>query len=132
MDSERGKEAYLNQLIFIDKKVEALIDEILAGSKVAPIIVLQSDHGPNFAFPGRYDLQNPPQEVLREKMRIFSAFYLPGESDFLYDSISPVNTFRLIFNHYFGANFPPLEDRSYFSTLEFPYQLIDVSDLIQE
>ena len=132
VDSEREKEAYLNQLIFIDKKVEALIDEILAGSKVAPIIVLQSDHGPNFAFPGRYNLQKPPEEILREKMRIFSAFYLPGgESDFLYNSISPVNTFRLIFNHYFGSNFPPLDDRSYFSTLEFPYQLIDVTDLIE-
>jgi len=25
-------------------------------------------------------------------------------------AISPVNTFRLIFNHYFGADYPLLED----------------------
>ena len=27
-----------------------------------------------------------------------------------YDNISPVNSFRLIFNHYFGANYDLLED----------------------
>jgi hypothetical protein len=132
LDSERLKEQYLNQLIFIDKKIEALIDEIFAGSRVAPVIVLQSDHGPNFAFPGRYNLENPPQEILREKMRIFSAFYFPGgESDFLYRSVSPVNTFRLIFNRYFGSSFPLLDDRSYFSTVASPYRLVDVTDLIE-
>ena len=132
LDSEQLKERYLNQLIFIDKKVEALIDEILTGSKVPPIIVLQSDHGPNFAFPGRYNLQNPPQEILREKMRIFNAFYFPdGESDFLYSSVSPVNTFRLIFNRFFGSNFPRLDDLSYFSTIEYPYRLTDVTAIIE-
>ena len=131
LDSAQQKEAYLNQLIFIDKKVEELIDEILTCSRMAPIIILQSDHGPNFAFPGKYHLQNPPPEVLREKMRIFNAFYLPnGENDFLYDSMSPVNTFRLIFNRYFGSNFLLLKDESYFSTLKFPYRLTNVTDLI--
>jgi hypothetical protein len=132
LDSEQLKERYLNQLIFIDKKIEELIDEILAGSRVAPIIVLQSDHGPNFAFPGRYKLQNPPQEILRERMRIFNAYYLPGgKSEFFYRSVSPVNTFRLLFNHYFGSSFPLLDDRSYFSTAEFPYRFTDVTDLIE-
>jgi len=28
----------------------------------------------------------------------------------LYDNISPVNTFRLIFSQYFGADYPLLED----------------------
>jgi hypothetical protein len=131
LDSAQQKEAYLNQLIFIDKKVEELIEKILTGSSTAPIIILQSDHGPNFAFPGKYYLQNPPPEVLQEKMRIFNAFYLPGcENDFLYDFISPVNTFRLIFNRYFGSNFLLLNDESYFSTLQFPYRLTNVTNLV--
>jgi hypothetical protein len=125
------REAYLNQLTFIDMKVEALIKGILSRSSTAPIILLQADHGPNFAFPGQYHLQNPPHEILREKMLIFNALYLPGDgSDFLHDSISPVNTFRLIFNRYFDADFNLLKDKSYFSTLEFPYRLSDVTDLV--
>ncbi len=132
LDTEQKKEAYLNQLIFIDKKIENLIDEILTRSEVDPIIILQSDHGPNFAFDGGYMLQNPPQEILLEKMRILNAYYLPdGESNFLYESVTPVNTFRLIFNRYFGSNFPLLEDQSYFSTLDYPYRLINVTHLVQ-
>jgi hypothetical protein len=132
MSYEQLKEAYLGQLTFIDRKVEELLDEILSQSKVAPIIALQADHGPNFAFPGQYSLQNPPQEVVREKMRIFSAYHLPGsESDLLDLSISPVNTFRMIFNHYFGTSLPVLDDRSYYSTLEFPYRWSDVTDYMR-
>jgi hypothetical protein len=31
-------------------------------------------------------------------------------------ALSPANTFRLIFNQYFGGSYPLLEDVSYFST----------------
>ena len=127
------KEGYLNQLTFIDRKVEALIETILTRSKTAPIIILQGDHGPNFAFPIKhhYNLQNPPHEILREKMRIFNALHLPdGGSDFLHEALSPVNTFRLIFNRYFNADFTLLDDKSYFSTLDFPYRLSNVTDLV--
>ena len=128
---EQKKEAYLNQLIFIDKKIEELIDKILRKSQTEPIIILQSDHGPNFAFDGGYDLQNPSQGILLEKMRILNAYYLPdGGSDSLYETITPVNTFRLIFNQYFDVNLPLLEDQSYFSTLEDPYTFTNVSSLI--
>ena len=33
----------------------------------------------------------------------------------LYPAISPVNSFRLIFNEYFGANYPLLPDQTYIS-----------------
>jgi hypothetical protein len=69
--------------------------------------------------------------VLLEKMRIFTAIYLPGsDAGFLYASISPVNIFRLIFNHYYGSTFTSLDDQSYFSTLESPHVLKNVTDLL--
>ena len=41
-------------------------------------------------------------------------YHLPDDGDrMLYPSISPVNSFRFIFNHYLGADFDLLEDRSY-------------------
>jgi hypothetical protein len=104
--------AYVDQLICVNKMVEALADEILASSEVPPIIVLQADHGPS---------------DLRERMRIFNAYYLPEDGrSYLYPSITPVNTFRLIFDFYFGTDLGLLEDKSYFSNYSHPYQFIQV------
>jgi hypothetical protein len=48
-------------------------------------------------------------------MRILNAYYLPdaggGE---LYESISPVNSFRVLFNTYFGGKLELLADTAYF------------------
>jgi hypothetical protein len=127
------KAAYLKQLVFIDRQVERIVDAILAGSEIPPVIILQADHGPNFAFPGVYKSPNPPREALLEKMRIFNALYLPDEphsevEDARQRFVTPVNTFRYIFNRYFGAGFPLLEERSYFSTLASPERLVDVTE----
>jgi hypothetical protein len=44
----------------------------------------------------------------------------------LYPTITPVNTFRLIFNAYFGGNYEMLEDISYFSPVP---NLYDFSEM---
>jgi hypothetical protein len=52
-------------------------------------------------------------------MAILNAYYLPGEgAAALYPSISPVNTFRAIFDGWFGGEFDLLEDVSYFAGSE--------------
>lgn len=54
-------------------------------------------------------------------MSILNAYYIPNNVNlFLYETITPVNTFRIILNNYFGQNLPLLEDKSYFvPTLEY-------------
>ena len=95
------KRFYRGQYIFISAEIEKVIDVLLRESEIPPIIILQSDHGTRTDYPvGDYDWQ-----------KILNAMYLPGmDYDILSDNISPVNTFRLIFNHYFGADYPLLED----------------------
>ena len=63
-------------------------------------------------------------------MGILNAFYLPGISmDAISPTITPVNTFRLIFNLYFGTDFPLLPDKSYIiKDMDHPYLFIDVTD----
>ena len=40
-----------------------------------------------------------------------NAYYLPEKCrEYLYDEISPVNTFRVVFNCLYDANFPLLQD----------------------
>ena len=98
------KRFYLGQYIFITREIERAIEALLEKSQVPPIIIVQSDHG---IRPHHLDI-----EVGRDEWKkILNAYYLPGGGkELLYDSISPVNSFRLIFNHYFNADYDLLED----------------------
>ncbi|MBI2855096.1 MAG: sulfatase-like hydrolase/transferase [Chloroflexi bacterium] len=88
---------YLGQYVFTSRQIDKVIEDILSKSTTDPIIVVQSDHGVRW-------------HVGWEK--ILNAYHLPGDGgELLYESISPVNTFRLILNHYFNADFELLEDR---------------------
>jgi len=122
------KEYYLNQLIFTNKQIEILVSKILSNSEVPTIIILQADHGPrNTYIDGRY----PTDDMFKEGMRILNAYYMPSNSSsFLYDSITPVNTFRVIFNTYFGADYELLEDKSYNSFDFSPYKFTDITDIV--
>jgi hypothetical protein len=46
----------------------------------------------------------------------------------IYDSISPVNSFRVVLNKYFGASYPLLEDIAYYSIYQDPYNFHVVAD----
>jgi hypothetical protein len=101
------KQFYLGQYIFISTEIEKVMDVLLKESEVPPIIILQSDHGTRANEPMIFHY---PVGV-NDWQKILNAMYLPGMGyDTLSHNISPVNTFRLIFNHYFGANYPLLED----------------------
>jgi len=47
----------------------------------------------------------------------------------LYPGISPVNTFRVVFNAYLGADLPLLKDVSYFSPIPQIYHFTEVPNL---
>jgi len=109
----RRHQAYLEQLIFITKKVEILVGEILSKSDVPPIIILQADTGPGSYIrqPGWELIEDP---FMQERWKIFNVYFLPNNGKkHLYETITPVNSFRLVFNLYFDANYDLLEDKSY-------------------
>ncbi len=108
-------QGYQNQLTFLNKKMTEAVDTILANSDTPPIIVLQGDHGPWL-------------QTREKRMWILNAYYLPGRADKLYPQISPVNTFRLIFDSYFGGQYGLLEDVSYFSPVPKLYDFSEVSN----
>jgi len=116
---------YLGQLEFVNKKVEVLVEQLLSEAEIPPIIILQADHGSRLGA-------GPPERIHSEFHGILNAYYLPDDGqDLLYDSITPVNTFRLIFNLYFDAGYDLLEDRMYFSRLNRPYDFLDVTDSLR-
>lgn len=134
------QQLYLDQVTFTNQKMQVAVDEILRKSKNSPIIVIQADEGPYLheEFEGDYggeetDWTQLGTEALLIHMGIINAYHLPGfGEEVLYETISPVNTFRLIFNLYFGAEYELLEDRSYiFEDLNHPYRFVDVTDRLR-
>jgi len=126
--TEEYVKGYTGQLAFINHKIESLLEDLLSQSTRPTIVILQSDHGPGSPL----GWEDPNKAHLREKLAILNAYLLPGKDlASLYEEITPVNTFRLIFNQYFGTDLEQLEDVSYFSTWAHPYRFINVTDVIR-
>jgi len=104
---------YTDAITFTNKKMEDVITTILAKSTTPPIIIVQGDHGISHKVEGIGTSGNG----LLDKKRmhaILNAYYLPdGGKKYLYPTISPVNSFRLIFNHYFGMHYKMMPDSIY-------------------
>ena len=125
---------YVDQLIATNSMLKVLIDELLSSSEVLPIIILQADEGP---LPGGYeewlntDFYKATEAQIRQKMRILNDYYLPNvDTDVLYPSITPVNSFRIIFNLNFGTDFELLPDNSYAYYDGIPDEFFDITDKI--
>jgi hypothetical protein len=113
---------YVEQVIYTNEEIKNLVDQLLAVPRAErPIIVLQADEGPT---PTRietnkvFEWTTASLDELEMKFKLFTALYLPGlpESEVrrrIYQTFTPVNTFRLIFNLYLGGHFRLLPDRNY-------------------
>ena len=115
--TEEYIEGYRNQLHYLNVLVENAINGLLSKSESPPIIILQADHGPVSTltlYINKTDIE--------ERISILNAYYLPYSGDEkLYSTISPVNSFRVIFNHYFNTSYALLDDKSYFTDPDYPY-----------
>ena len=117
-------EGYRNEVTFLNKKLQMAIEQILTRSDGNVIIILQGDHGPRLTLNWDYfDESN-----CAGCYGILNAYYLPApEETWLYPEISPVNSFRVVLNRYFGTEYPLLPDYSYLSTWKRPYELLRVT-----
>lgn len=107
-DIPEGEGTYIDQLVFANKMAETIIDEILSKSSTPPIIILQGDTGNDYGVHS-----------------ILNAYFFPEKGyDLLYETITPVNSFRVVFNLYFGAEYELLEDECYDTDYEFPFRFI--------
>jgi hypothetical protein len=106
---------YANQVVAANRFIRTLVDGILDRAPAPPVIIVQGDEGPY--PPGTdsdyYEWTQASVPVLRERAAILNAYYLPGHGrDALYPRISPVNSFRVVFNTYLGTDLPLLPDRT--------------------
>ncbi len=120
VEPENYIEYYNYQLDYLNQAVLDAVDEILAASGGPVVIVVQSDHGDSKFI----DFDEPTSAGVDARSAILNAiYYSDGNYESLYQSVTPVNTFRLIFNHWFGTEYPLLPDRTFFheSSVSTPF-----------
>jgi hypothetical protein len=126
------EENYIDQVKYANARVLRMVDRLLRGPESSrPVIVLQSDEGPFEGGPTAW--KNIQDMNLVRKFPILSAYHLPsaGLGD-LYPTLTPVNSFRLVFRLYFGADLATLPDRNYvFRGLKHVYDFTDVTDRVR-
>ena len=104
---------YCNQLTFTNKVIKKVISNILLSHK-KKIIILEGDHGNRF-----YNLPDASAKAKyfsdKNEFKNLNAYYFFDRNySQLYDGVSPVNSFRVVFNQYFNKQYPLLSDSSVF------------------
>jgi hypothetical protein len=112
---------YVEQLRFMNSRVGAVLDRLIADSASTPIILLQSDHGTNL----RRGLRT--EEHYRIRLANLNAALLPGApADLMPEDPSAVNLFRIVLDRYFDAGLPLLPDRHFVSPFQQPFNFTEV------
>jgi hypothetical protein len=94
---------YLEQLIYANTLIDSLA-RTAAKARTRPLVlIIEGDHGNRYAEWG---------SGIREKqfMNLNTYYFSDNDYSLLYDSISPVNSFRVVLNKYFNAGLPLLKD----------------------
>jgi hypothetical protein len=94
-------ELYLSQLKYTNTFIKDMVTQLQKPGSRPRVIIVQSDHG----------FRRFPKELNHLEFSNLNAIYFPDRqyAD-LYDSISSVNTFRVILRKYFNASLPLLKD----------------------
>ena len=118
------RDGYVGQVGFVNNKLMSIVDAILLHSKTPPIIILQGDHGPRMFG----DFLSHQRTCLKESFATFSAYLVPGApKDLIPSTVSAVNIFRIIFNHYFNASFRLLESKNFYDDAR---GMVDVTEYV--
>ena len=97
------------------------------------MIIIQSDEGPHpremgISEPDDFDLTKLTDTKLQQKYGILAAYDLPGATpEEIAHLDSPVNTFRVMLDHYFGYTLENLPDCSYAMEQVKPFDFTDIT-----
>lgn len=103
----KDKKGYTSYLQYTNKKLLALVDNILHSSTTPPVIMLLSDHG----YRQFHSWEDSAGMDRKYYFMNLNAIMIPGKNyQGFYDSVSNVNQFRVLFNTLFKQKFPLLKD----------------------
>jgi hypothetical protein len=119
-NSPLRKKAFLKQLKFINKQILSVINLTIKSKNTRDkIIIIQGDHGTREISPnGKFLLDEDWAQAYYGNLNAIFSSNKTKTSSWTY--VSPVNTFRQIFNSEFGENFTILPDKKYYTDFNFP------------
>jgi hypothetical protein len=122
------QKGYVEQVQFVNAQIRQVVKTILAKSETPPIILIQADHGSGLLT----DFSSAENTCIKERFSPFAAYYLPGmHPEAVPPDLTTVNLFRMIFNQYFAANLPLLENQHYYyKDTVYLYRLVNVSERV--
>ena len=127
--SVAAQQAYIEQLRYVNQRIEEAVDFIVAHSRRPPMIIIQGDHGSFFTLPTKITPESLDHFAL-ERLPILNAYLVPEQMRRkLRPDITPVNSFRLLFNECFGEHFDILPEQSFVGWYYGP-GLRDVTQLV--
>ncbi len=94
---------YLDQLLYVNTWIDTMAKTVATSARRRPLVlIIEGDHG----------RRGKDNEKMREKqfMNLNTYYFADKDYSMLYDSISPVNSFRVVLNKYFQAGLPLLKD----------------------
>ena len=106
MSPDESKRAYVTQVMYVNKIIDSLVKLIFSNAQKPFVIILQGDHG--FRFP------NDAGKKSLEFANMNAVYFSNQDYRLFHDSITNVNTFRIVFNTFFKKTYPLLKDTSYF------------------
>jgi Sulfatase len=96
---------YLEQIIFANTWIDSLAKAANKSFNRPRVIIIEGDHGYRDSY------LSDDSNIQDIKFMNLNAYYFSdGDYRQLYDSISPVNSFRVVLNKYFKTNLPLLKD----------------------
>lgn len=127
---QRYVRRYCDELTYLNTRVLGMVDQIRRTATRPTVIILQGDHGPGF-LPNTNE--NLAYYNMPERFGILNAIALPqGRTAPFYPGMTPVNSFRILFNTCFKTHYRILPDHSYFSSYTRPYDFIEVTDTVRD
>jgi hypothetical protein len=101
-----NKNAYIEYLLYTNKKLLQLVDHIQQASARPPIIILMSDHG--------FRQFSDSTDKKYYFMNLNAVYFPDGNYTGFYEGMSNVNQFRVILNTEFRQQLPLLKDSTVF------------------
>jgi phosphoglycerol transferase MdoB-like AlkP superfamily enzyme len=132
-------EQYVGQLRYTNNQLRRFLTGLLQGPRDSwPVVVLQADEGPYpdayARDPTHFQWATATESELRQKFGILNAYLLPGvRPEEITSSIVPVNSFRAVFNLYFGAQMPLLPHKvfAFRNGKDHRFDLVDLTSRLR-
>ncbi|MCB1182948.1 hypothetical protein KDM41_05905 [bacterium] len=117
-DDTSYRRRYADQAVWVMHRLAGAIDAITADTTREHVIIVQGDHGPGSGLRWEQPLETDHDE----RFGIFNAWFVPAGTEVgLYEGMTAVNTFPVLFNALFGTRIALQPDDHWFARMSQPY-----------